>query len=587
MNAPLRQVRALSPLRLRSLLLVLCAAALGLIGAAFSMQVLHRDFYQDQGDARFLRDVPVAASRGVITDRSGEPLAISTPMISLWAEPKILLEAHLQLPALAKALGDNVEDLHERLLSRQDKEFIYLRRHLPPEIAENILALKIPGVNGRREYRRFYPGGEVFSHVIGFTDVDDRGQEALELTFDDWLLGKPGVKRVIRNRRGEIVENVEEIRAAEPGRELRLSLDRRLQYLAYRELKTAIFENSASSGSMVILDVPTGEILAMVNYPSYNPNDRSNGGLAARRNRAVTDVFEPGSVVKAFTAAAALESGKFNVDTEIDTHPGTLEVGNYIVRDFRDYGFVNLTRMLTKSSNVAATKIAFALNDDHLYDLFHRFGFGLNTGSGFPGEQSGSLPEIKNWGPVEKATLSYGYGLSVTALQLAQAYAALGNGGIRHTPTFIYGANLEERQTQLLDPEIAQTIVTMLETVTGPEGSAMKARVPNYRVAGKTGTARIASAGGYDRRYVGVFAGLVPASRPKLAAVVMINDPRGLAYYGGLIAAPVFGKVMDDALRLLNIAPDDLQLPVAPSVLVHSNADLITAPGNTVESNQP
>jgi cell division protein FtsI (penicillin-binding protein 3) len=499
------------------------------------------------------------ASRGAITDRSGEPLAISTPMVSIWAEPKLLLEASGEFERLAPLLGLGVAELTERLRTRQDREFIYLRRLLPPEQAEAVLALGLPGLNGQREYRRFYPGGEVFAHVVGYTDVDDKGQEGLELAFDSWLLGKPGTKRVIRNRRGEIVENIEELRAAEPGKELRLTLDRRLQYLAYRELKAAIFENSASSGSMVILDVPTGEILAMVNYPSYNPNARASNDASARRNRAVTDVFEPGSVIKAFTVAAGLESGKWQPDTVINTHPGTLVVANHLVRDIRDFGVIDVTHLLTKSSNVGATRIAQSLDDDHLYDMYRRFGFGQPTGSGFPGESAGSLPEPNTWGPVEKATLSYGYGLSVTALQLAQSYAAIANGGVRHTPTFVKGADVGERESQLLDPQIAHALVGMLETVTGPEGGAGKARVTNYRVAGKTGTARRATAGGYENRHISVFAGMVPASRPRLTAAIVIHDPQAGAYYGGLVAAPVFGKVMDDAMRLLNVAPDDLR----------------------------
>lgn len=559
MNAPRIQARSIGPGRLHFMIAVLGVCALGLIGKAFSMQVLHKTFYQDQGDARFLRDMPVAASRGAITDRSGEPLAISTPMVSLWAEPRQLLEAQARFPELAPLIGISVADLTERLKTRIGREFIYLRRHLPPEAAEQVLALELPGLNGQREYRRFYPGGEVFAHVVGYTGVDDKGQEGLELAYDEWLLGKPGVKRVIRNRRGEIVENIEELRASEAGHELRLSIDRRLQYLAYRELKASIFENGASSGSMVILDVPTGEILAMVNYPSYNPNSRGNNDPSVRRNRAVTDVFEPGSVIKTFTVAAGLESGKFKPETEINTHPGTLTVSNLVVHDIRDFGIVNLTRLLTKSSNVAATRIAQALDDDHLYDMYHRFGFGEVTGSGFPGESTGSLPDPSRWGPVEKATLSYGYGLSVTALQLAQAYAAVANGGVRLSPTFIQGISADKRASQLLDPAIANTLVGMLETVTGPEGGAGRARVLNYRVAGKTGTARRASAGGYENRHTSVFAGVVPASRPKLAAAIVIHDPTGGVYYGGLVAAPVFGQVMDDAMRLMNVPPDDLK----------------------------
>ena len=559
MNAPRRPAQMVSKRRLPWTLGGLALCALSLIGTAFSMQVLHRDFYQDQGDARFLRDVKVAAARGMISDRSGEPLAISTPMISLWAEPKALLTAGANLQPLAQALGRSLKALQADLQSHRSKEFYYLRRLLPPEQAERLLALKLPGLNGQREYRRYYPGGEVFAHVIGTTNVDGAGIEGLESGFDRWLVGSAGSKRVIRDRRGETVENVEEVRATEPGKELRLSLDRRLQYLAYRELKAAILEYGAQSGSMVILDVATGEILAMVNAPSFNPNARSQSDAGNRRNRAVTDTFEPGSVIKAFTVAAGLESGRFTTATQINTHPGTLVVGNHLVRDIHDYGVIDLTRLLTKSSNVGATRIALALDDDHFYDVFQRFGFGLTTGSGFPGEVTGNLPAPKGWGQVEKATLSYGYGLSVTALQLATAYATLANAGVRHTPTFIKGAPLAEREQPVLDPAIAKTLLGMLETVTGPDGTAIRARVTNYRVAGKSGTARKSAVGGYGNRYLSVFAGLIPVSRPRLAAVVVIHDPIGSVYYGGLVAAPVFGKVMSAAMRQLNIAPDDLQ----------------------------
>ncbi|HRG14945.1 MAG TPA: penicillin-binding protein 2 [Pseudomonadota bacterium] len=553
-----RPATVMPRLRLLVVLAALGLCAFALVARAFQMQVMKREFYQDQGDARFLRDIEVPASRGTITDRNGEPLAISTPMVSLWLHPETLLEDPARVARLAQVMQLDANTLGARIAERQSREFMYLARHLPPDQAERVLSLKIPGVHGQREYRRFYPGGEVFAHVLGVTDVDDAGQEGLELAYDTQLVGHAGVKRVIKNRRGEIVENVEEVRAAEPGRTLTTTLDRRIQYLAYRELKAAMFEHSASSGSMVILDIPTGDVLAMVNYPSFNPNARNNGDIAARRNRAVTDLFEPGSVMKAFTVAAGLESGKITPDTVIDTYPGTLQVRNHLVRDIRNFGPLTPGGLLMKSSNVAATKIALELDNDHLYDVFHRFGFGSATGCGFPGESIGTLPEPGGWGQVEKATLSYGYGLSVNALQLAQAYAAIADGGRLHTPRFVRDQMTAEPRA-LLDPEVAHELLLMLETVTGPGGSAVKAAVPNYRVAGKTGTARRAVAGGYEGRYVSVFAGAVPVSRPRLAAVVVVNDPRGGAYYGGLVAAPVFGRVMDDAMRLLNVAPDHLQ----------------------------
>ncbi|HWT15154.1 MAG TPA: penicillin-binding protein 2 [Patescibacteria group bacterium] len=553
-----RPATVMPRLRLTVVLVALGLCAFALVARAFQMQVMKREFYQDQGDARFLRDIEVPASRGTITDRNGEPLAISTPMVSLWLHPETLLEDPTRVARLAQAMKLDATVLGARIRERKSREFMYLARHQPPDQAERVLALKIPGVHGQREYRRFYPGGEVFAHVLGVTDVDDAGQEGLELAYDALLVATPGVKRVIKNRRGEIVENVEEVRAALPGQTLKLTLDRRIQYLAYRELKAAMFEHSASSGSMVILDIPSGDVLAMVNYPSFNPNARNNGDIAARRNRAVTDLFEPGSVMKAFTVAAGLESGKFRADTIIDTYPGTLQVRNHLVRDIRNFGQLDLGGLLMKSSNVAATKIALELDNDHLYDVFHRFGFGQSTDSGFPGESIGTLPDPGGWGQVEKATLSYGYGLSVNALQLTRAYAALADQGRLRAPRFLAMAPMAEPRT-LLDPEISQSLLAMLETVTGPGGSATKAAVPNYRVAGKTGTARRAVAGGYEGRYVSVFGGVIPVSHPRLAAVVVVNDPRGGAYYGGLVAAPVFGAVMDDAMRLLNVPPDHLQ----------------------------
>jgi cell division protein FtsI (penicillin-binding protein 3) len=412
-------------------------------------------------------------------------------------------------------------------------------------------------VFSQREYRRFYPLGEVMAHVLGYTNVDDRGQEGVELAFDDWLTGKPGAKRVIRDRRGRIVENVDLVRPAVPGKDLVLSIDRRIQYLAYRELAAGIRENNASAGSAVILDVHTGEILAMVNLPSYNPNARTDNRPSAHRNRAATDVTEPGSVMKAFTIAAALETGKFTPNSIFDTNPGSFELAGHVIHDTHNHGVLTLTGIITKSSNVGAAKLSLAMTPEHMYDMLHRFGFGQVTGSGFPGEAAGVLPNPRSWGVIEKATIAYGYGVSVTALQIAQAYAALGNGGRLVTPTFVKGANNPSRA--VLDPHIAHEVMRMLETVVGPEGTAQKAAVLGYRVAGKTGTARNASNGGYSKQYDSLFVGLVPASHPKFAMVVMIHDPKGSVYYGGLVAAPVFGKVMDGALRLMDVPPDNVQ----------------------------
>ncbi len=567
--------------RLYAAVAVLGLSTIALVVRAVDLQLIDKDFYQQQGDARFLREMPIATSRGMVTDRNGEPLAVSSPVLSIWANPKELLLHPERIPELAEALGTGVDLLQQRLAQRADKEFAYLRRHLNPDEAEAILALGIPGVSSQREFRRFYPMGEVLSHVLGFTNIDDRGQEGLELAFDEWLTGKPGAKKVIRDRRGRIVENVDLIRAAEPGRDLVLSIDRRIQYFAYRELKTALLEHGATSGSVVVLEVESGEVLAMVNQPSYNPNARDTVELGAYRNRALTDVFEPGSVIKAFTVAAALETGKFTPESILDTSPGTMPLAGHTIRDVSNYGKISLTRLLTKSSNIGATKLALEMSNEHFHDVLRRFGFGEATGIGFPGESPGVLPGPRSWGILHKATISYGYGLSTTALQLAQAYAAIGNGGVLVPPTFIHGTRSPGRQ--VIDPQLAQTLVDMLETVTGFEGTAQRARVTGFRAAGKTGTSRMAVAGGYQKRYISLFAGLIPASHPKFSVVVVINDPHGRDYYGGLVAAPVFGRMMEGALRVMDVPPDDVAgllaaMPAAPAARATVPAQVVQLP---------
>ncbi|MEO6688164.1 MAG: penicillin-binding protein 2 [Dokdonella sp.] len=543
--------------RLYVVLAMLGLASSALVVRAVDLQVVRKDFYQEQGDARYLRDLDIPVSRGTIFDRTGEPLAVSTPVESIWANPMALLENADRIPELATAAGLDEDALKQKLMAYSDKEFVYLKRHLNPDDAQVILKLDIPGVASQREFRRYYPSGEVIGHVLGFTNIDDSGQEGLELAFDQWLAGEKGIKRVIRDRLGHEVENVELVREAKPGKDLTISIDRRIQYLAYRELKAALTEHHASSGSMVILDVPTGEILAMVNQPSFNPNARGNVDPSYRRNRAATDVVEPGSTMKAFTISAALESGKWKAHTPVDTSPGSLTLaGGWTTHDVHNKGLIDVTGVITYSSNVGAAKIALTMTRDHMYDVFHRFGFGEVTGCGFPGESPGNLPIAKSWGPVEQATIAYGYGLSVTPLQLAQGYAALANEGRLRSPTFVKGAQSPDRA--VIDPQIAASLKTMLETVVHPPGGGIKASITNYRVAGKTGTSRTAVGGGYQKKYVSLFAGMVPASQPRLVGVVVIHDPQG-AFYGALVAAPVFGKVMEGALRLLDVSPDDVQ----------------------------
>ena len=534
----------------------LCSVAL--LARALDLQVIDNEFYQQQGAARFLREIPIATSRGMITDRNGEPLAVSSPVESIWANPQELLKSPTRLPQLADALGMDRDELQRRLSQRADKEFVFLKRRINPDEARAILALEIPGVASQREYRRFYPQGEAIAHVLGFTNIDDRGQEGLELAFDDWLRGTPGAKRVIRDRRGRIVENVDLVRAAQPGRDLALSIDRRIQYLAHRELRTAINETGASSGSAVVLDVATGEVLAMVNLPTFNPNSVGTSPRDAHRNRAVTDLLEPGSTMKPLTVAAGLEAGVITPTSMFNTSPGWIANGRYRTTDTHNYGVLDTTGIIRKSSNVGASLVAKRLGDRQFYDFMRRFGYGHVTGSGFPGEAAGLFPApgSPGWSGTSKQTMSYGYGLNATPLQIAAAYAALGNGGLLHQPSFV--KDQHNAPKRVLDAKIANEVLHMMQTVTEPGGTATQAAILGYHVAGKTGTSRKASAGGYSRRYIGYFAGLVPVENPRFSMVVAINDPTKGSYYGGIVAGPVFRNTMEGALRMMDVSPDNL-----------------------------
>ena len=532
--------------------------AAALAARAVHLQVLNKEFLNQQADTRHLRRERISAHRGTITDRNGEPLAISTPVDSVWANPKELAPAVDEVPQLARTLGLDPQLLIRRITRSMDKEFLYLKRHLSPEQAQQVLALKLPGVNVQREYRRYYPAGEVTGHLVGFTDIDDEGQEGLELAFNHWLAGESGAKRVLKDRLGRSVENVESIRPARHGKNLRTSIDLRIQYLAYRTLKAAIQSYNAESGSIVVLDVGTGEVLAVVNQPTYNPNDRSQFSAERYRNRAVTDIFEPGSSIKPLVIAAALESGEFRPSSIIDTAPGFVTVGAKTIEDSRNLGRVSLTTILARSSNVGVTKLAMSLQPEQLWQTMTRFGLGSLTSSAFPGESAGLLTHFSNWKPISQATLAYGYGISVTALQLAQAYASLGNGG-RLYPVSLVALEAPVEGEQVVAPDTAAAVRRMLEEVVRPGGTGTKAAVAGYRIAGKTGTAWKFAAGGYSEdKYISIFAGLAPASDPRLAAVVVIDEPSGELYYGSDVAAPVFADVMTESLRLLAVPPDAL-----------------------------
>jgi len=539
---------------------LLAVGGMALVARAVYLQVIDQEFLEKQGDARILRTAKLSANRGMIVDRNGEVLAVSTPVDTVWADPRKLAQVPHEFPRLAKALDRDAEWLARRVTSSLNREFIYLVRHMRPQDAAKVKALGIPGVDTLREYRRYYPAGEVTGHLLGFTNVDDVGQEGLELAFDQWLGGEPGEKRVMRDSLGRTIEDIERIRAPRPGQDLVTSIDLRVQYLAYRELKAAVQANHARSGSVVVLDVHTGEVLAMVNQPAFNPNDREQYAASRYRNRATNDFFEPGSSIKPFVYAAAFESGRYHPDTLIETGPGMLRVSTKTVKDKHNLGTIDVTTALAKSSNVAVAKVALSLRPQDMRGTLERLGFGSVTGSGFPGESAGILTSAQHWRPIYQATISYGYGLSVTPLQLAQAYAALASGGMRR-PVSLRKVDAPPAGERVLDDAVAHELVTMMEAVVGDEGTARRARVMGYRVAGKTGTAWKASeSGGYTtNKYMAVFGGVVPASNPRLAAVVVIDEPSGGVYYGGEVAAPVFSAVMSGALRLLAIPPDDLQ----------------------------
>ena len=532
--------------------------AVSLVARAVHLQVLDKEFLNEQADTRHLRTEKISAHRGTITDRNGEPLAISTPVDSIWVNPRLFAPAVDSVPRLARTLGVDSQMLMRRITRSMDKEFLYLKRHLSPEQAAEVLALKLPGISVQREYRRYYPASEVTGHLVGFTDIDDEGQEGLELAFNHWLAGESGAKRVLKDRLGRSIENVASIRPPHHGKDLRTSIDLRLQYLAYRTLKSAIKSHNARSGSIVVLDVQTGEVLAMVNQPTYNPNDRSQLAAERYRNRAITDIFEPGSSLKPLVVAAALESGQYRPSSIIDTAPGYIVIGPKKIEDTRNLGRVSLTTILARSSNVGITKLAMTLQPDQLWETMTRFGLGELTSSGFPGESAGMLTHFSNWRPISQATLAYGYGISVTPLQLAQAYAAIGNGG-QLNPVSLVALDAPVEGERVLAEETANSVRRMLEEVVRPGGTGTKAAIDGYRVAGKTGTAWKFATGGYSQdKYISIFAGMAPASHPRLATVVVIDEPGGELYYGSDVAAPVFANVMSESLRLLAVAPDAL-----------------------------
>ncbi|WP_299832080.1 penicillin-binding protein 2 [Pseudomonas sp.] len=553
---------ALYPWRFRVVVGLLAVMVSAICWRIVDLQVVDHKFLKEQGDARSVRHIPIPAHRGLITDRNGEPLAVSTPVTTLWANPKEMQLGKDKWPALAAALGQDAKLLSDRLEAQADKEFIYLVRGLTPEQGQVVLDLKVPGVYGIEEFRRFYPAGDVTAHMVGFTDLDDHGREGVELAYDDWLAGVPGKRQVIKDRRGRLIKDVQVTKNAKAGKTLALSIDLRLQYLATRELRNAIQENDAKAGSLVIMDVKTGEVLAMVNSPTYNPNNRRTMVPAAMRNRAIIDVFEPGSTMKPISMTAALDSGRWKPTDKVEVYPGTLQIGKYTIRDVTktEGPILDLTGILINSSNVGMSKVAFDIGGEAIFHAMQRVGLGQYTGLGFPGERVGNLPNYREWRKAETATLSYGYGLSITALQLVHAYAAIANNG-RIVPLTILKSDTPPVAVQAIPEATAKTVQGMLQQVIEDPRGVYRARVPSYHVAGKSGTARKTASGtkGYEENaYRSLFAGFGPTSNPRYAIVVVIDEPGKAGYFGGLVSAPVFSKVMSGTLRLMNITPDNL-----------------------------
>lgn len=562
--------------------LLLGTLLLVLTGRVLSLQVLDtkygRDFLQNQGEMRSVRTAELPAYRGVITDRRGEPLAVSTPVVSVWANPQILIGSE-RLPELAQALSMQLPELERKLKRYANKQFMYLKRHQEPPVARAVLERNIEGVFGEREYQRFYPAGEAAAQVVGFTNVDGAGIEGVEFAYNDWLRGTPGKKKYIKDLHGDMVRDIGVLEAASPGKDLALSIDLRLQTMQHRELRKAVLQLGAESGSVVTLDSRTGEVLAMVNFPAFNPNKRKDADASGVRNRAVTDAYEPGSTVKALTLVAALESGRYTPHTLIDTAPGSIRVGRKVYVDPSDYGEISITRIIQKSSQVGVTKMAMDLGHEPIWDVFSRFGIGEPPGTGFPGEAPGKLPNRPRWHMTEKVSLAFGYGITTSPLQLASAYSVFANDGVRLPVSMLALEGDLPMGERVIAQDTAAQVLAVLHAVTGEDGTAGRARIPGYQVGGKTGTVHKVGPGGYiPDKYVALFVGVAPIANPRIVTVVVINEPQGDSYGGGSAAAPVFATLTQGALRILNIAPtqfDEMQSEAQPTALAALTAEVL------------
>jgi len=553
-ESPILQL-ALQGWRSRMVGLLLMAAFLSLVARGFYLQVINNDFLQEKGESRYRRDIEVSASRGKITDRNGDMLAVSTPMKSIWAIPGDARTMDVsQKQQLAKALDMSVRELDGKLAS--EKTFVFIKRQVPPEIADAIAHLKLPGVHQEKEYRRYYPTGDMTAHIVGFTGVDDKGLEGVELAFQHSLIGRAGSRTVIRDRRGNIIEDVGATRPPQDGKEIRLALDSKIQYLAYSHLKAAVENHKAKAGGAIVIDARNGEILALANWPTYNPNNRQSLTGAQLRNRAITDTYEPGSVMKPFTAALSLERGKVRFDTVINTAPGKLTIGPATISDAHPHGALSVAQIIQKSSNVGTAKMALSFSPQEMWSMFDQLGFGQAPNLGFPGEVNGRLRPWKNWRPIEQATMSYGHGIAVSLVQMARSYTVFAHDGELMPLSLVRVDDNPVRGVRVFSPQTTREVRAMLEMAVQPEGTAPKARVPGYRVGGKTGTAYKIEGGVYARKYIASFVGIAPISDPRLVVAVMIDEPSAGGHYGGDVAGPAFSQITGGALRTLGIPPD-------------------------------
>jgi cell division protein FtsI (penicillin-binding protein 3) len=541
--------------RSRFVLIVVAAAFAALAGRAFFLQAMHTTFLQAKGEARYGRVLEMPASRGPVKDRNGQLLAISTPVESIWVSPEDFDLDEAPLRALAKALAMPAEEIRQKI-ARKDRQFAYLKRQISPDQAAKVMALGIPGVFQQREFRRYYPAGEVMAHMVGFTGIEDNGQEGIELAAQERLAGVPGSRKVIKDRKGRIVEDVESVRMPRDGAEVTLAIDQRLQFLAHRELKAAVEAHRAKAGSLVILDAKTGEVLALVNQPDYNPNNRANVTGRQTRNRSVTDLFEPGSTMKPFTVAAALDAGIVTPDTQIQTGMVPMTIGGWTISDSHPNGLLTVAQVIQKSSNIGSAKIMLSMPAERMGTLYRELGFGISPRTGFPGEARGQLRPWAQWRPIEQATMAYGHGMSVSLLQMARAYTIFTTDG-QLLPLSLMKVEGHPIGKRLITKATAQEVTRMMEMAVLPGGTAPRAQVPGYRIAGKTGTAHKAEAGGYaEHKYVSSFVGFGPVTNPRFIVAVMLDEPAGAKYFGGDVGAPVFSSVMGNALRMMAVPPD-------------------------------